>query len=66
LLHIPVLQKEVLEYLNPKPNEDFIDCTFGMGGHSKSILEKIKPNGKVLGFEWDPELYKYQASPLSD
>jgi len=62
LLHIPVLQKEVLEYLNPKPNEDFIDCTFGMGGHSKSILEKIKPNGKVLGFEWDPELYKKISS----
>jgi len=56
--HIPVLQKEVLEYLDPKPNENFIDCTIGEGGHTLAILEKNGPKGKVLGIEWDPELYK--------
>ncbi|MCK4781364.1 16S rRNA (cytosine(1402)-N(4))-methyltransferase RsmH [Candidatus Parcubacteria bacterium] len=56
--HIPVLQKEVLEYLNPKPNENFIDCTIGEAGHTFAILEKNKPNGKVLGIEIDPEVYK--------
>ena len=39
-MHIPVLQKEVLEYLDPKPNENFIDCTISEAGHSRSILEK--------------------------
>ena len=49
--HIPVLQKEVIEYLNPKSNENFIDCTVGEGGHALAILEKIEPNGKVLGID---------------
>ena len=58
MAHIPVLQKEVLEYLDPKPNENFIDCTIGEAGHSLAILERNGPKGKVLGIEWDPELYK--------
>ncbi len=52
-MHIPVLQKEVLKYLNPKPNENFIDCTIGEGGHTLAILERNGPKGKVLGIEWD-------------
>ena len=51
--HQPVLKNEVLEYLKPTPGENFIDCTFGFGGHSFAILEKIKPDGKVLGIEAD-------------
>ncbi|MBL7150075.1 MAG: 16S rRNA (cytosine(1402)-N(4))-methyltransferase RsmH [Candidatus Pacebacteria bacterium] len=58
MIHIPVLQKEVLEYLNPKPNQNFIDCTIGEAGHTLAILEKNRPKGKVLGIEWDIELYK--------
>ncbi len=57
-MHIPVLQKEVLEYLDPGPNENFIDCTIGEGGHTLSVLKKNAPRGKVLGIEWDSELYK--------
>lgn len=56
--HIPVLKKEVLEYLNPKPGENFIDCTFGFGGHSQAILKKIIPGGKILGIELDKEVLK--------
>ena len=57
-MHIPVLQTEVLEYLAPKSNENFLDCTFGEGGHTVAILEKNKPEGKVLGIEIDSELYQ--------
>jgi len=57
-IHIPVLQKEVLKYLDPKPNQNFIDCTIGEAGHTLAILEKNRPKGKVLGIEWDIELYK--------
>ena len=57
-MHIPVLQKEVIEYLNPKPNENFIDCTIGEGGHSLAILEKNGPTGKVLGIDRDPGVIK--------
>ncbi|MDP2930178.1 MAG: 16S rRNA (cytosine(1402)-N(4))-methyltransferase RsmH [bacterium] len=55
-MHIPVLLKEVIQYLDPKPNENFIDCTFGLGGHSLAILEKNGPRGKVLGIEADQNL----------
>ena len=61
-MHIPVLQKEVLEYLNPKPGENFVDCTIGEGGHAAAILEKNGPDGKVLGIEIDPELYQKTKS----
>ena len=57
-MHIPVLQNEALEYLAPKPNDNFIDCTLNGGGHAKAILEKTAPKGKVLGIEADVELYQ--------
>jgi len=58
MIHIPVLQKEVLKYLDSKPNENFIDATIGEGGHTLAILEKTAPNGKVLGIDWTPQLCK--------
>ena len=54
-MHIPVLQEEVIKYLDPKPNENFIDCTAGFGGHSSAILEKTAPKGKLLGIDIDAE-----------
>ncbi len=57
-MHKPVLLKEVLEYLDPQPNENFIDATFGFGGHSKEILKRIRPKGKVLGIEIDKEIFQ--------
>lgn len=49
--HIPVLEKEVLEYFSPKPDENFIDATIGGGGHALKILESIAPGGKLLGID---------------
>jgi 16S rRNA (cytosine1402-N4)-methyltransferase len=54
-MHIPVLQNEVIEYLNPKPNENFIDCTVGNAGHTLAILERNGPRGKILGIDADLE-----------
>jgi len=54
-MHIPVLQKEVIQYLDPKSNENFIDATIGGGGHASEILQKIAPRGKVLGVDWTQE-----------
>jgi len=51
--HIPVMLKEVMEYLNPVPGQKFIDCTLGGGGYSKAILDKISDNGKVLAIDMD-------------
>lgn len=54
-MHIPVLLNETVAALDPKPNEDFIDCTFGRGGHSLAILERTAPRGRILAIERDAE-----------
>ncbi len=66
-MHIAVLQKEVLEYLDPKPNENFIDATLGEAGHAKLILRRNNPDGKVLGIEIDPEaITELQKANISE
>jgi len=65
-MHTPVLLKEVIEYLNPQSNENFIDATIGEGGHTKAILEKNEPAGKVLGIEVDPMLYQTVKNQMQD
>jgi len=57
-MHIPVLLEKVIEYLDPKPGENFVDCTIGEAGHTKAILEKTAPHGKVLGIDVDSNSLK--------
>ena len=57
-MHIPVLPKEVLQYLDPKPNENFIDCTIGEAGHAIEILKKTSPGGKLLGIDLNEDSLK--------
>jgi len=57
-MHVPVLKKEILKVLDPKPNENFIDCTINGGGHAEVILERIAPKGKLLGIETDKEVFE--------
>jgi len=52
-MHIPILLEKVLEYLDPQSGENFVDCTIGEAGHAKAILERIAPNGKLLGIDID-------------
>jgi 16S rRNA (cytosine1402-N4)-methyltransferase len=53
--HIPVLYKETIEGLNIQPSGIYVDCTFGGGGHSKGILEKLNANGKLVAFDQDAD-----------
>ena len=62
-MHVPVLLQEVINYLQPQPNENFIDATIGEGGHTKAILEHNQPQGLVLGLERDQDLYA-KLAPL--
>jgi 16S rRNA (cytosine1402-N4)-methyltransferase len=69
MIHTPVLKKEVLEYLSPEQNENFIDCTVGEGGHSLEILEKKGFGGKILGIDLDPHQIEnggWQAANYKD
>lgn len=53
--HIPVLLKEAVDALMIQPNGIYVDCTFGGGGHSKAILEKLDDNGKLIAFDQDED-----------
>lgn len=53
--HVPVLYHETIDALSIQPNGVYVDCTFGGGGHSKGILEKLGPNGKLVAFDQDAD-----------
>lgn len=53
--HVPVLLQESMYYLNPHPEEDFIDATVGQGGHAGRVLELSSPNGRLLGLDADKQ-----------
>jgi 16S rRNA (cytosine1402-N4)-methyltransferase len=61
--HNPVLLKETVDGLNIKPDGIYVDVTFGGGGHSKEILRRLGPNGKLFGFDQDEDA---QANALQD
>lgn len=65
-LHFPVMKEEVIQLLNPKPGENFVDCTLGEGGHSMAMLERNKPHGKVLGIDSDPEILEKLKLKVKD
>lgn len=46
---------ETIEALAIKPGGIYVDCTFGGGGHSKAILEKLGPKGKLIAFDQDAD-----------
>jgi len=51
--HVPVLLKETIELLDVKTDGIYVDCTFGGGGHSKAILEKLTDKGRLVAFDQD-------------
>jgi len=55
LEHLPVLFDEVLEALNIRADGIYLDGTFGRGGHSGAILERLNENGHLLAMDKDPQ-----------
>jgi 16S rRNA (cytosine1402-N4)-methyltransferase len=51
--HIPVMLEEVMNFLQPKANGQYIDGTLGGGGHAGALLERSYPEGRVLGIDSD-------------
>ena len=65
-MHIPVLLNEAVAYLDPKPGENFVDCTVGMGGHALAILGRTAPGGKLLGIDLDAASLNNLKSEVKD
>jgi len=52
--HIPVMQGEVLDALDPRQGETFLDCTAGLGGHAAAVARRLGPDGTVVLVDLDP------------
>jgi 16S rRNA (cytosine1402-N4)-methyltransferase len=52
-LHVPVLTAEVLQYLRPERGGLYVDCTVGLGGHSRALLEAGA--SRIIGFDRDAD-----------
>ena len=61
--HNPVLLSATVDGLDIKPDGIYVDVTFGGGGHSKEIMKRLGPNGKLFGFDQDEDAL---ANALTD
>ena len=64
--HIPVLLAETIDGLNIQPGGTYVDCTFGGGGHSKALLEKLGPQGRLVVFDQDADAQQNLKALLAD
>lgn len=77
--HQPIMVAEVLEALSIRNNGIYVDATFGRGGHSTAILEKLNSNGRLLAMDKDPSAavvasdlakndprFVFEAAPFSE
>lgn len=53
--HIPALLPQALDALDIKPDGVYVDATFGGGGHSRAIVERLGPDGHLYGFDQDED-----------
>lgn len=51
--HRPMMLREVLSHLDPRPGNVAVDCTLGSGAHAHAILDAIRPGGKLIGIDVD-------------
>ncbi|MHB8637331.1 MAG: 16S rRNA (cytosine(1402)-N(4))-methyltransferase RsmH [Fimbriimonadaceae bacterium] len=54
--HVPVMVTEILDALRLRPGATVVDCTLGLGGHSRRFIEAISPGGTLLGLDWDEKM----------
>ncbi|TNE77983.1 MAG: 16S rRNA (cytosine(1402)-N(4))-methyltransferase RsmH [Bacteroidetes bacterium] len=56
--HIPVMLNECLDGLNINPSGTYVDVTFGGGGHSRAIFQKLNKDGMLISVDQDPDAHK--------
>lgn len=62
--HAPVMVDEVLELLSLREDSRIVDATTGHGGHAEQILERLGPNGLLVGLDRDPEMLEVAEKRL--
>ena len=53
-MHISIMVKEILDFLNIQPGQQGLDCTLGYGGHSRKMLEQLHGQGRLVSLDVDP------------
>lgn len=56
--HIPAMLNETIDGLNIDPDGIYVDVTFGGGGHSKAILQKLSDKGRLIAFDQDVNAFR--------
>ena len=64
--HVPVLLEPVLNGLAIKQDGIYVDGTFGRGGHSKAILERLTKNGQLFAIDRDPDAIAAAPAEMKD
>jgi 16S rRNA (cytosine1402-N4)-methyltransferase len=67
--HLPVLARETVDLLAPRPGATLVDGTLGFGGHAERLLSAVGPQGRVYGIDRDPralELAGQRLAPFGD
>ena len=64
-MHLPVLEKEVLRYLNIRGEGIYVDATVGDGGHAEAIARHLSEGGRLIGIDWDDAALKRAESRLA-
>jgi 16S rRNA (cytosine1402-N4)-methyltransferase len=63
--HISVLPTEILAGLDPQPGQTLIDATVGVGGHTRLLAQRVRPNGLVIGLDQDPAMLAQAGTALN-
>lgn len=64
-VHVPVMPREVLHYLQLSEGMTVLDGTVGAGGHSSLIMQKIGPTGRLIGLDRDPFMLEFASQKLT-
>jgi 16S rRNA (cytosine1402-N4)-methyltransferase len=64
-MHLPVLAPEAIQALAIRAGGTYVDGTFGRGGHSRAILDKLGPSGRLIALDRDPQA-EAAAGGISD
>ena len=64
MFHKPVMLKEAIDSLEIKENGVYVDLTFGGGGHSKEILQRINDGGRLIAFDQDESAIKNKIDEI--
>ena len=63
--HVPVLFQDAMDFLSVRADGTYVDCTLGMAGHAEGIARRLGPEGRLIGFDRDPEALELAKERLA-